>query len=178
MGGFGGSFGGSSCSSRSCHTTWNAGYTKISNPSKGPDPSWCELGCFSCGQGSRYCRCPKSRNSNPNSKARNTSTHSKARNSNTHSKARNASGKPGGSPQLGFGSGFSGGLGGSWGSCSYDTAGAKANAGSHADAGSHDAGGHTDAGSHDAGSDAGSHTDAGSHNSGSHNSGSHTDSRG
>ena len=23
------------------HTTWNASSTKISNPSKGPDPSWC-----------------------------------------------------------------------------------------------------------------------------------------
>lgn len=157
MGGFGGSFGGSSCGSRSdsCHTTWNAGSTKISNPSKGPDPSWCELGCFSCGQGSRYCPCPKSRNSGPDSKAGNTNTHSKARNSRAHSKARNASGKASSSPELGFGGGLSSGLSCSWG---YDTTGAKADARSHANAGSHtDTGNHADAGSH---ADTGSHADA------------------
>lgn len=149
MGGFGGSFGGGGRGSRSdsCHTTWNAGSTKISNPSKGPDPSWSELGCFSCGQGSRYC--PKSRNSGPDSKARNTNAHSKARNSNAHSKARNTSGKASSSPELGFGGGLSSRLGCSWDPCSYDTTGAQANAGSHADTGNHtDARNHANAGSH------------------------------
>lgn len=137
LGGFGSSFGGCSRSrsikSGSCHTTWDTGSTKISKLSKGPDPC-SKLGSFSCGQGSGYCTCPKSRNTN---------TNSKSRNSNTGSKSGNTGRKPSGSPELGFGGRLSRGFGCSWGPCSYDTTGANANTGTHADSGNQ-----TDTGTH------------------------------
>ena len=83
----------------SVHGCWRTGW--------GESPASLGLGghCSSAPRRPLTCRCPKSRNSDPDSKARNTSTHSKARNSNTHSKARNASRKPGGSPCGRWGSG-------------------------------------------------------------------------